>query len=184
MTMTTARSSVGIHQPPGTNPQPPSWRMHKLHLHHLNTMWAPQWSTTTCTQHCSNTMTSSTTEEPRQSPITVIEPLMDELAIPDDGCGDRENEVEEGMGYTLQGEYTPANYSPTPAPPPPAPVHPPPPPTLSCTLPRPYYKLSQAWLKPPQTRYTPQRPPFCPNTHPQHERHPHRENQTSHVPAT
>ena len=28
---------------------------------------------------------------------------MDKLAIPDDGCGDWENEVEEGMGYTLQG---------------------------------------------------------------------------------
>ena len=32
---------------------------------------------------------------------TVIEPLTDELDIPDDGCGDWANEVEEGMGYIL-----------------------------------------------------------------------------------
>ena len=32
---------------------------------------------------------------------TAIKPLTDKLDILDDGCGDWENEVEEGMGYTL-----------------------------------------------------------------------------------
>ena len=32
---------------------------------------------------------------------SVIKLLTDKLDIPDDGCGDWANEVEEGMGYTL-----------------------------------------------------------------------------------
>jgi hypothetical protein len=49
-----------------------------------------------------------------------------ELAIPNNGCGDWANEIEEGMGYTLQYEYTAPNYSAPPAPPSPVPWYPPP----------------------------------------------------------
>ena len=108
--------------------------------HDMDTTMADHDTHTASFEHHEELDNRATQAEPDH--YTVIEPLTDELAILDDGCGDWANEVEEAMGYTLQGEYTPANYSPTPAPPPPAPVHPPPPPTLPYTPPRPYYKPS------------------------------------------
>ena len=93
-------------------------------------------------------------------------------------------EMEQEMGLATQGEYTPANYSPTTAPPPPAPLHPPPPPTLSYMPPRPYYKPYRAWLKPPWNCYMAQHPSFRPYTRPQREWRPPCGNRNSHVTAT
>jgi hypothetical protein len=89
------------------------------------------------------------------------------------------NWAEEMDQMGLQGEYTP-NYSPTPAPPSPGSMHPPLLPKSDYKPPCTQYRPPHAWYNSPWTHHMPRHAPFCP----QRERHPPRENRTSHVTAT
>ena len=115
---------------------------------------------------------------------TMIEQLTRELFTSDNSDRNWAEEIEQEIGLATQGEFTPANYSPTPAPPPPASVHPPPPPTSDYKPPCAQYRPPYAWYDPPRTRYTPQHRPFRPYTHPQRARRVPLEKQRSHVIAT
>jgi hypothetical protein len=70
------------------------------------------------------------------------EPFACGFGIQDITYGDWAEKVEEQVDYTVQGEYIPANYSPTPAPPSSTSWHPPSPPTLLYMPSRPHYKPS------------------------------------------
>jgi hypothetical protein len=70
------------------------------------------------------------------------EPFACGFGIQDNTYGDWAEKVEEQVDYTVQGEYIPANYSPTPDPPSSTSWHPPSPPTLLYTPSRPHYKPS------------------------------------------
>jgi hypothetical protein len=110
-----------------------------------------------------------------------IEPLARELVFPEDTEGNWAEDMEEEIGFNLQGKYRPDIYSPAPSP---APWYPPPPPTSDYRRPRTRYTPNHAWYNPPRTHYTPRRPPFRPYTRPQRARHVPREIRTGHVTTT
>jgi hypothetical protein len=110
-----------------------------------------------------------------------IEPLTDELVFPRDLEGDWAEDMNEEMGYNLQGEYRPATYSPSPPPPSPTPWYPPLPPTTRHRRPRTNYTPNHAWYNPPCTPYMPRRPLSCPYTHPRRTQRPPCEIRTGHV---
>jgi len=111
----------------------------------------------------------------------VTEPLARELAFPGDSERDWAEEMEEEIGFSIQGEYIHSNYPPAPSP---APWHPPHPPTSDYTRPRTRYTPKHAWYNPPRAPRTSRRPPFRPYARPQRARRAPRENRTGHVTAT
>jgi hypothetical protein len=112
--------------------------------------------------------------------FAMISLIMVDLVVPGAADWDWAAEMDEEMGLTRQGEYTPANYTPPSL----APWYQPPPPTSDYVPPRTHYRPPYARDRPPRTRYTSQRPPYRPHTRPQRVRYPPRENRTSHVTAT
>jgi hypothetical protein len=102
-----------------------------------------------------------------------IERLARKLVVSDDAMGSWAEEME--MGLELQGEYTPANYSPSPSPTSLAPQHQPPP--ITIYLPPPInYAPPPTRHRPPRTHNTSRRPPFRPYTRPQRVQRPPCEN--------
>ena len=120
-----------------SNAEPPTHAPPELDMY--NTASDPN-SHTTLARYCDDDDEGIAHTEPDHD--IAIEWFAHELFASGNTGGNWAEEMEKEMGLATQGEYTPANYSPTPAPPPPAPVHPPPPPTLSYVPPRPYYKPS------------------------------------------
>ena len=110
-----------------------------------------------------------------------IEPLERKLDIPGHTEVDWAEDMDEGIGFNIQGEYMLASYPPAPSP---TPWYPPPPPTTRHRRPRTNYTPNHAWYNPPRTHYTPRRPPSRPYTRPQRARRPPRENRTGHVTET
>jgi hypothetical protein len=99
---------------------------------------------------------------PKPEHDSVIEQLVHELVVSGDTSRSWAEEMEEEMGFTVQGEYTPTTYSPTPAPPSPTPWHQPPPPTIP---PQTHYAPPRTHYRYPHTYYPPRRPRFRPPAH-------------------
>jgi hypothetical protein len=80
----------------------------------------------------------------------VIEQLAHELIASGETNRSWAEEVEDELGFALEGECMPANYSP----PSPTPWFPPPPPTSFYTPPRLYYPPFHSWRRPTRTLNT------------------------------
>ena len=81
-----------------------------------------------------------------------IEPLERKLNIPGHTEVDWAEELDEEMGFNIQGEYMPASYPPAPSP---TPWYPPPPPTTRHRCPRANYTPNHSWYNPPRAPYMP-----------------------------
>jgi hypothetical protein len=97
----------------------------------------------------------------------VIEPLERELDIPGHTEVDWAEDMDEGIGFNLQGEYIQDIYPPAPSP---TPWYPPPPPTTRHRRPRTSYTPNHAWYNPPHAPTTRPDAPCsaptpAPNTH-------------------
>ena len=72
---------------------------HPLPKHNVYSMTIDHDTHTASLEHHKELNSEATQAEPDHYPV--IKLLMDKLDILDDGCGDWENEVEEGMGCTI-----------------------------------------------------------------------------------
>jgi len=94
-------------------------------------------------EHCDEPDDGAVRAEPNHD---TIEPLACELVVPEDTGVDWAEDIDEDTGFSIQGEYIPANYPPAP---PPAPWYPPHPPTSDYTHPRTCYTPPRTWYNPP-----------------------------------